>query len=82
MIDEDIDIIFIITGSWIENWKHLYSYSLKAKKLVLEINNIEEGDEQIEFFEKNNCKHKRIIDSSIDDNTGNTKRQTFIVTTP
>ena len=84
LIDENIDIIFLLSlGSWIENWKDLYSYSLKkAKKLVLEINNIEEGEEQIEFFEKSNCKLKRIIDSSIDDNTGNTKRQTFIVTTP
>ena len=54
LIDEDIDIIFLLSlGSWIENWKHLYSYSLKkAKKLVLEINNIEEGEEQIEFLKK------------------------------
>jgi SAM-dependent methyltransferase len=82
-INKDVDIIFLLSlGSWIKNWENLYSYSIKKGKIiVLETNNKEEGKKQIEFFEKNNCKLQKIINSSTDDNTGNNKRQTFIVNT-
>ena len=67
-------------GSWVNSWRELYSFSLIYNcDIILEINNIEEGREQLEFFENNNCKIELIIDNSLDDNTGNNKRKTYLI---
>ena len=81
VIDKEYDIIFLLSlGSWVKNWKNLYKQSIeKTKIIILEINNVEEGKPQIEFFEKNNCKIKKIIDASEDDITNNLKRKTFLI---
>lgn len=48
------DVIFLMSlGSWIKNWRNLYEFSIeKGKNIILEINNADEGIEQLDFFEK------------------------------
>ena len=80
-ITEEYDIIFVLSlGSWVKNWKKLYENCIeKSKVIVLEINNVEEGKPQIEFFKNKYCKIKEIIESSQDDITKNYKRKTYII---
>ena len=49
-IPNKADIIFLMSlGSWINNWRNLYEYSLtKGKQIILEVNNAKEGKEQLE----------------------------------
>lgn len=79
-IDEKVDISFLLSlGSWIASWKELYALALEVSDvIILEINNMEEGQEQLEFF--NDCNVTEIIPASLDDITGNTKRKTYLIT--
>ncbi len=80
-IPNKADIIFLMSlGSWINNWRNLYEYSLtKGKQIILEVNNAKEGKEQLDFFYENNKKIQKIIDNSKDDTTGNNKRSTYLI---
>ena len=75
------DIIFILSlGSWIKTWKKLYSLALEYEcKIILEINNEEEGKSQLNFFINKGYKPKMIVNNSLDDSTGNNKRRTYLI---
>jgi SAM-dependent methyltransferase len=81
---QGVDIVFLLAlGSWIKNWRGLYEECIKhCKHIVLEINNVDEGVPQLAFFEEKGCTLKMIIEKSLDDTTGNHRRQTFVITTP
>ena len=73
------DIVFLLSlGSWIKNWKALYTLCLDVKIIILETNNDEEGKPQLDFFR--NRKIKLISDASKDDITLNHKRKTYLIT--
>ena len=49
-------------GSWIKNWQNLYEFSIKkSKNIILEINNADEGKQQLDFFYKNKKLLKRLL---------------------
>lgn len=75
------DIVFILSlGSWVKSWKNLYKNCLEYNcDIVLEINNVEEGKSQLDFFKNNDCEIKLIIDNSLDDSTGNNRRKTYLI---
>lgn len=81
LIKDKFDIIFLLSlGSWVKNWKKLYSNALeKSNVIFLEINNIDEGKPQLNFFKEKNCLIKEIIEKSIDDITNNHKRKTYLI---
>jgi hypothetical protein len=81
VINIKIDIVFLFSiGSWINNWKYIYHWSIQNSNIILfESNNDKEGIAQLEFFDKNNCKVKLISDASMDDNTNNYGRKTYII---
>ena len=80
-ISGSADIIFLMSlGSWIKNWQNLYEFSIKkSKNIILEINNADEGKQQLDFFYKNKKTVKEIINSSDDDITGNNRRSTYLI---
>ena len=66
-------------GSWIRNWRELYRYCYdNSDVLILETNNIEEGQKQVEFVEGLYSSVVRISDASLDDRTGNDRRQLWL----
>lgn len=82
--DGPFDIVFLCSlGSWIKNWKEVYTWAVGvAPLLIFEENNETEGRPQIEFFESVGCTLKKIIANSPDDTTGNRMRNTYLITTP
>ena len=68
-----------VIRSWIKNWQNLYEFSIKSKNIILEINNADEGKQQLDFFYKNKKTVKEIINSSDDDITGNNRRSTYLI---
>lgn len=76
-----IDIIFLLSlGSWISNWKELYTACVSNSDIiVLETNNDREGEPQLELFKYLNCDITMISDASYDDITNNTGRKTYII---
>jgi hypothetical protein len=81
VIHMKIDIIFLFSiGSWIKNWKYIYHWSIQNSNIILfESNNDKEGISQLEFFDKYNCEVKLLSDASMDDNTNNYGRKTYII---
>jgi len=75
------DIIFVLSlGSWVSSWKELYLTCLEYDSdIILEINNEDEGKPQIDFFKENNREPQLIIGNSLDDNTGNNNRKTYLI---
>jgi len=75
------DIVFLLSiGSWVKSWRELYQKCLDTgAKIILETNNDEEGKPQLEFFEKQGCEIKCIINHSKDDCTGNFGRKTYLI---
>ena len=75
------DYTFLLSlGSWIKSWKELYKQCHNiGGKIILEINNENEGAEQLEFFNNLGRKPKMIVDNSLDDTTGNNRRRTYLV---
>lgn len=75
------DIIFILSlGSWIKSWKQLYQTCIEYDcEILLEINNIEEGRPQLNFFKTKGYRPMLIIDNSLDDSTGNNARKTYLI---
>lgn len=82
ILPKNIDISFLLSmGSWVKSWKQLYEYVyVKSKIIVLEINNISEGVEQLEFFKNLGSNIELILDNSDDDITNNTGRKTYKIT--
>jgi len=80
-IKERFDVAFLFSlGSWIKNWRGLYSHTLRlAETVFLETNNDEEGIEQIIYMKELGFKVSIIIENSKDDNTGNFKRKTYLL---
>ena len=75
----DISLLLSL-GSWVASWKDLYSIALEySKKIILEINNIKEGEPQLNFFQKKQKQITQIADNSNDDSTGNSERQSFLI---
>jgi hypothetical protein len=77
------DIIFLLSlGSWVKNWKQLYEDCFQqAPYILLEINNVHEGNAQLDYFKELGGTITLISDKSDDDCTGNVGRQTFLVKT-
>lgn len=77
-----VDIIFLLSlGSWIKEWKKLYTESYHhADTILLETNNDKEGIPQLELFNNLNCNIQIISDKSMDDTTGNTNRKLYLIT--
>jgi SAM-dependent methyltransferase len=77
-----VDIIFLLSlGSWIKEWKSLYSKSYNiADTIILETNNDKEGIPQLELFENLGANIKLISSTSNDDTTNNYGRKTYIIT--
>lgn len=66
-------------GSWIKNWRELYRYCYNHTDLmILETNNEQEGIKQIEYVRSLYSSVERVCDRSIDDRTGNHRRQLWI----
>lgn len=79
------DIIFLLSlGSWITTWRRLYQLCCEYPDvtLFLEVNNAEEGREQLEFFRSAGFHLKEILARSDDDVTGNARRQTYLIRRP
>jgi len=81
IILETPDIIFALSlGSWVKTWEQLYSLALEYDaKIILEINNEEEGKPQLDLFKTKGIKPKLILDNSLDDSTGNNRRRTYLI---
>ena len=81
IISQKPDIIFLLNlGSWVKSWRDLYSLCCDYNcKILLEINNVQEGHEQIIFFEERGFKIELIVNNSLDDCTGNNLRKTFLI---
>jgi hypothetical protein len=75
------DIIFLLSlGSWIKNWKQLYTDCLNTCKTILfETNNDVEGIPQLELFKELGTKITLISDNSDDDCTNNHGRKTYLI---
>lgn len=75
------DIVFLFSlGSWIKEWKKLYSDAFNlAKHILLETNNDTEGKEQLYFFISLGASVQCISFSSDDDSTGNIHRKTYLI---
>lgn len=76
-----VDVIFLLSlGSWIKNWKELYTQCLVySDVIILETNNDIEGKPQLDLFNSLNCSITLISNTSDDDITGNYGRKTYIV---
>jgi hypothetical protein len=75
------DIIFLLSlGSWVKNWKQLYTdcYNI-SKTILLEINNVTEGAPQLEHFFELGAKIQLVSNTSDDDCTGNHGRKTYLI---
>jgi len=83
-VDFDKTIIFLFSlGSWLYNWKELYEKVHETGALIiLEVNNPEEGFEQLNFFKSLGRIPKKIADYSDDDITGNKNRQCYLINSP
>jgi hypothetical protein len=79
------DIIFLLSiGSWVRNWKALYTAAWNATKtaILLETNNDTEGKPQLELFTALGATITLVSDVSDDDCTGNVGRKTYLVEKP
>ena len=77
------DILFLLSlGSWITNWPRLYQLAcdFSDATIFLEVNNAEEGKDQLEFFRQRGYTLQEIVAQSTDDITGNARRQTYLIT--
>lgn len=79
ILPEKIDISFLLSmGSWVKNWKQLYQYVVqKSSIVILEINNVTEGKQQLNYFKELGLNVELIIDNSDDDITKNNGRKTY-----
>jgi hypothetical protein len=79
--NESVDIIFLLAlGSWIRNWKELYTNSVKKANIIIyETNNDKEAIPQLKLFRDLGCDLKLISYESTDDITKNYKRKTYLV---
>lgn len=75
------DIIFLLSlGSWIKDWKNLYTKSWNlAQTILFETNNDEEGYPQLMHFFSLGGKIQLVSESSDDDCTGNHGRKTYLI---
>tara|TARA_Y100000389_G_C17448112_1_gene512886 strand:- start:580 stop:1212 length:633 start_codon:yes stop_codon:yes gene_type:complete len=75
------DVIFVLSlGSWVKTWENLYNTCLSYDcDIILEINNVQEGASQIDFFKKRGMTVTMIMDNSKDDSTGNNRRKTYLI---
>jgi len=78
---QQFNISFLLSlGSWVSSWQTLYSIAIDHSDIIiLETNNIKEGQSQLNFFEKKNKNIQLISENSLDDITNNTKRQSFLI---
>lgn len=76
------DCIFLLSlGSWIKNWKEIYTSAVNSGSIIfLELNNNEEGIPQLKHFNELGCKILKISESSDDDITNNRFRTTYMIT--
>lgn len=84
LINVEVDIIFLLAlGSWIKNWKELYTYAVNKTKLIIyETNNDQEAKPQLELFKELNCDISIISSQSTDDITNNFGRKTYLIKSP
>ena len=79
-----VDIIFLLAlGSWIRNWRELYTFSIKkAKTIIYETNNDREARPQLKLFRDLKCDISIISAESDDDITNNLGRKTYLIKCP
>lgn len=79
--DINIDILFLLAlGSWIKNWRQLYTYAVnKCKLIIYETNNDNEAKPQLNLFKKLKCEILLISNKSMDDITNNHGRKTYLI---
>jgi hypothetical protein len=75
------DILFLLSlGSWVKDWKNLYTKSWNlAQTILLETNNDEEGIPQLMHFKQLGARIQLVSESSDDDCTGNLGRKTYLI---
>ena len=79
--DGIVDTIFMLSiGSWVRRWPEYYSIAAQSgATIVLETNNDKEGEPQLALFQQLGMHILEIPEASLDDQTGNLRRKTFIV---
>ena len=79
-----VDIIFLLAlGSWIKNWRELYTFSIKkSKTIIYETNNDMEARPQLKLFRDFKCDISIISAESDDDITNNLGRKTYLIKCP
>jgi SAM-dependent methyltransferase len=80
-LKDNFDVALLLSlGSWIKNWRELYSNISKiAKTIFLETNNDKEGVDQINYMSNLGYKIKLVCGDSKDDTTGNYGRKTYLL---
>lgn len=75
------DIIFLLSlGSWVKDWKKLYTTCFNTSKMILlETNNDTEGVSQLDLFKQLGSKITLVSSNSDDDCTGNHGRKTYLI---
>jgi hypothetical protein len=75
------DIIFLLSlGSWVKDWRKLYTDCFRnSKTILLETNNDTEGAPQLDLFKQLGSKITLISSISDDDCTGNHGRKTYLI---
>ena len=81
-IDKKPDVVFALSiGKWIKKHRELYQHfiNMGVNTFVLEINNKQTGKSELKFFDELGWTKVTVMEKSIEDTTGNTKRKTFII---
>jgi hypothetical protein len=76
-----VDVVFVLSlGSWVSDWRKFYSaVAENVNTIFLEVNNLNEGKDQVDFFEKKGFTVKAVNSFSTDDTTGNHGRRLFFL---
>jgi hypothetical protein len=80
VIQKKIDLVLLLSmGSWLGNWKEIYgTIAMSGVDILLETNNDIDGSSEIELLESFEYVCKLISTASVDDNSGNIGRKTYL----
>jgi hypothetical protein len=80
IIKKKIDLVLLLSmGSWLNNWKEIYgTVAMSEIEILLETNNDSDGFREIEFLESFEYVCRLISTASVDDNSGNIGRKTYL----
>jgi hypothetical protein len=82
LIENEINLVCLLSmGSWLSNWKLIYStVAMSGVDVLLETNNDEQGVDELNLFKIHGYTIQLISSESFDDNTGNIGRKTYFCT--